>query len=272
MAVVTVNKRSYTVDSLYQWDIDQTLEIRGLSLPSIPAIHFSNTAMSAAIVRQATMDAAGVIRAEIPNSLLQKAYNINAYICLYSGNTFETKYKIQIPVKARTRPGDYTIEDTDGELYSFIELENQIANAVTLVDGAADTYNEAADKVIAECNGLVDECETRLDEYGTKVDGYEAQVQELIRVASGIVASELTLSAAWEGDGPYYQTVALDGVTANSKIDLQLSAEQLQALFTGGTTALSVENDNGALTVKALGAAPDTEMTIQCTITEVVTA
>ena len=36
MATVKVEKNSYTVEPLYQWDKDQTLEIYGLSLASIP--------------------------------------------------------------------------------------------------------------------------------------------------------------------------------------------------------------------------------------------
>lgn len=124
MAIVTVEKTRYTVDQLYQWDLNQVLEIRGLSLPSIPEIHFTNDAMDRAIVRQATMDAAGVITADVPNSLLQKPYKITAYVCIYEGETFQSLYSVVIPVKARNKPNDYTLEN-DPEVYSFNALENQ---------------------------------------------------------------------------------------------------------------------------------------------------
>ena len=109
MSIVTVTKNTYTVESLYQWDKDQVLKIRGLSLPAVPEIHFTNAAMDKAIVRQASMDAAGVITADIPNSLLQKPYKVKAYVCIYSGSTFETLYKVEIPVVARAMPADYTL-------------------------------------------------------------------------------------------------------------------------------------------------------------------
>ena len=128
MAVVTVEKNRYTVDKLYQWDINQTLQIYGLSLASIPEIHFTNSAMDGAIVRQAQMNGAGVITADIPNSLLQKPNKITAYVCVYAGDTFETLYTINIPVKARQKPNDYTIEDNDEEIYSFKELDNRTNN------------------------------------------------------------------------------------------------------------------------------------------------
>ena len=57
MAELIVNKGDrYTVDALFQWDINQTLEIHGLSLASDPEIHFSTEVLNGAIVRQATRD------------------------------------------------------------------------------------------------------------------------------------------------------------------------------------------------------------------------
>ena len=133
MAIVKVEKNTYTAEQLYQWDLNQELEIRGLSLASIPEVHFTNVAMSRAIVRQASMDAAGVVRVAVPNSLLQKPYKIVVYICTYAGATFETQYKLEISVKERTQPADYTLVD-DPEVYSFNALENQLLNALTRME------------------------------------------------------------------------------------------------------------------------------------------
>lgn len=141
MPIIKIEKNSYTADSLYQWDQDQDLVIYGLSLATIPEIHFTNDAMDKAIVKQATMDDAGVITVEIPNSLLQKPYSITVHVCLYSGDTFETCYTVKIPVIARKRPSDYTITDNDEEIYSFNALENKLNNTLKT---STDNYNEAA--------------------------------------------------------------------------------------------------------------------------------
>lgn len=170
MAIINVEKNTYKAESLYQWDVNQELKIYGLSLSSIPEIHFTNEAMTRAIVRQASMDSAGVITVNVPNSLLQKPYKIKAYVCIYSGNTFESLYKIEIPVKARTQPGDYTLVN-DEEVYSFNALENQIVNALSRLDketstatsalnAATVTYKEsktAYDNARAEVETAVDE-------------------------------------------------------------------------------------------------------------------
>ena len=81
----------------------------------------------------------------------------------------------------------------------------------------------------------------------------------------------ITLSATWQGTSPKYQTVTVTGasVTANSYIEIQPSPAQISALLSAGTRALTVENNGGTLTAYAIGAAPSTAMTVQCTVVEV---
>lgn len=113
MATVRIQKDRYVADAVYQWDKNQTLQIYGLSLASNPEIHFSNATLTEALVKNATMDAAGVISAEIPNVLLQKPHKITAHICVIEGETFRSLCKVEIPVKARPKPSDYTYEDDE---------------------------------------------------------------------------------------------------------------------------------------------------------------
>lgn len=82
--------------------------------------------------------------------------------------------------------------------------------------------------------------------------------------------SEITLLAtAWVGDdSPYSQVVTIDKATKNSMIDLQPSAEQL-VLFHDKDLAFVTENDDGVITVYAIGDRPTRDYTIQVTITEV---
>lgn len=157
MSNVIVKNNKYTVDPLYQWDLNQDLVIYGLSLPSIPEIHFTNDAMDRAIVRQSTMDDAGVITVRIPNSLLQKPYLIKAYVCRYVGETFESLYCIEIPVKKRSMPKDYTITDSDEEIYSFNRLENMLENAL---ERMRNEYEELYDQAIANATKEIGEKES----------------------------------------------------------------------------------------------------------------
>lgn len=150
MGLVIVTNGRYSIDDpLYQWDLNKVLEIRGLSLASVPEIHFTNSAMDRAIVRQARMDAAGVITVDVPNSLLQKPYKIKAYICIYRGASFETLYTLEIPVVARPQPNDYTISDNDHEIYSFNALENAVVNALAEMENIDGKASAAITKINA---------------------------------------------------------------------------------------------------------------------------
>lgn len=120
----------YVTDSLFQWDINQTLRVTGLNLTSAPEVHFSNANTGRAIPRQAKLEG-HVVTVDIPNSLLQDPLRISAHIGIYEGDTFKVVEEVQIPVMPRKRPEDYQIEDSDEELYSFKRLENAIANMVT---------------------------------------------------------------------------------------------------------------------------------------------
>ena len=128
MSIVKVTQNTYTVEPLHQWDVNQVLQVYGMSLAKAPEVHFTNAATSRAIVRQATMDAAGVITVSVPNSLLQKPYAITAHICGYTGTTFETFYKLAVPVRERAQPADYVLIN-DEEVYSFNSLENAVVNS-----------------------------------------------------------------------------------------------------------------------------------------------
>ena len=154
MSIAKLTNNTYTVEALHQWDRDQVLQVYGLALARVPEVHFSHQGMSRAIVRQARMDAAGVITVDVPNSLLQKPYTITAHICGYNGTTFETIYKLDIPVKARPQPADYTLQD-DPEVYSFNALENTVVNAQRDMKSAEATLKETNNTIDATVDGKV---------------------------------------------------------------------------------------------------------------------
>lgn len=79
------------------------------------------------------------------------------------------------------------------------------------------------------------------------------------------------LSDSWEGeDGGnlYKQVVTVEGVTANSQVDLTPSVEQLAVFYEKDITFVT-ENDDGVVTVYVIGQKPANDYTIQATITEV---
>ena len=89
--------------------------------------------------------------------------------------------------------------------------------------------------------------------------------------SSSIRVAEINLLAsAWVGDAsPYSQVVAIDGITEYSQVDLKPSVTQL-AIFHDKDLAFVTENEDGIVTVYALGDKPANDYIMQVSITEVV--
>ena len=77
------------------------------------------------------------------------------------------------------------------------------------------------------------------------------------------------LADKWVGSGNLYsQIVTIDGTTENSQVDLTPSVEQL-AIFYDKDLSFVTENEEGVITVYAIGQKPENDYTMQVTITEV---
>lgn len=87
---------------------------------------------------------------------------------------------------------------------------------------------------------------------------------------TGVKLTEITLYAGnWKGaTSPYSQVVAVEGVSVNSMVNLQPSVEQLE-IFHDKDLAFVAENEDGVVTVYAVGELPDGDYTMQATIMEV---
>ena len=86
---------------------------------------------------------------------------------------------------------------------------------------------------------------------------------------SGSIGEVTLLASAWVTEGTRYsQVVEIDGVTEYSQVDLKPSIEQLD-IFHDKDLAFVTENEDGVVTVYALGDKPTNDYTIQVTITEV---
>ena len=96
------------------------------------------------------------------------------------------------------------------------------------------------------------------------INGKKFQVKPVVP------ATSVTLRAsAWQGsNGEYYQVVSVDGVTTTTKVDLQLTDEQV-IIFKDKRVTFLTENDGGVVTIKAIGDKLTNDYTLQATVTEV---
>lgn len=109
------------------------------------------------------------------------------------------------------------------------------------------------------------------DDFRTLVSAIE-QVQELmVGVAQSI--GSLSIGTSWTGsESPYSQSITISGytVTANTRVDLAADANTIATLTEQGVKSLFVVNDNGALTLYAVGEKPTSSITVQAAVYETV--
>ena len=99
------------------------------------------------------------------------------------------------------------------------------------------------------------------------------ELSEMIGSGGGGVSARLTsvnlLASKWVGSSNLYsQVVSINGITEYSKVDLLPSVEQL-AIFYNKDVTFVTENEDGVVTVYAIGEKPTLDYTMQAQITEV---
>ena len=108
---------------------------------------------------------------------------------------------------------------------------------------------------------MPDDCNVQIDPTG---DAWG--LEDILSALNVRVVTIYLPASAWIGESsPYSQIVTVEGVAPNSKVDLQPSVEQLE-IFRQKDLAFVTENDNGTVTVYAIGDKPKNDYYIQATV------
>lgn len=190
------------------------------------------------------------------------------------------------------------VEDTDempierGQYTYKINLADLLNSASADITVIAAEYDDTASYAVGDyCtyDGLFYRCITAVTAEAwdaTKWDevtvGEELQdkastsdLATLQTTVGGITPHKASLTiayASWSGSDPYTQTITISGatITSNTKVDIQADSTALTQLVSDGVTAMFIENNNGTLTLYAIGAATTANITVQVTYYETV--
>ena len=172
----------------------------------------------------------GAVFAAVPNAWLQLSGQLHVYV----RTADQTEYHTTLFVAPRNKPDSYVYEETEILAYETLDARLKRLEGEGLAQAVADYLEK------------------------NPVTGS--------RLSIGVV--EL-LAEKWEGSAsPYSQVVTIPGVTPYSQVDLTPSVEQL-AIFHDKDLAFVTENDDGVVTVYAIGDKPLNDYTMQVTIKEV---
>ena len=169
---------SYTTDSVYQWDLNRRLAIRGLDYDSAPAIHFSNKKSTEALVVQSTIED-GVIYCDVPNILLQESYDIVGYVCECLDQELTTYETIRIPVKPRVKPADYAYSD-NVEILTYYSLMAEISSVKASTEKEVNSMNNQFNAVKAEIDSDLAKVENDLSKVEGEVATERARIDQLV--------------------------------------------------------------------------------------------
>ena len=125
-AIFNETIQAVTLTGLTQWDYGQKLYIKGLNLPEVIQVHFSNDRETEAIVRVGNKQGEHIV-VDIPNELLEKYYDITAWIYVVGENSGETIRVIYLKVDSRKKPQDFISHNPSAEdlLQDLIDKVNQ---------------------------------------------------------------------------------------------------------------------------------------------------
>lgn len=226
---------------LYQWDTGRYVQVTPKVGETVNEVHCYGENDSIAKNLLLTTQEGGVVRAQIPNDILQNNQKITICALMITEGCCRTTETRQEYVWSRARPDDYVYTETEVKSYAALRAE-----LLKLVEQGGATDEQIAKAV---------------EEY-LKENPVESG-------STAKIAYVTLLAEAWEGTGsPYSQIVNIDGATENSQVDLTPSVEQL-AIFYDKDLAFVTENYKGVVTVYAIGQKPQNDYTIQVTVTEV---
>lgn len=164
-----------------------------------------------------------------------------------------------------------TIEMIDGSKHSIEFVVPQGEVGPPGERGDPFTYE---DFTVEQLNALRGEQGKSAYQYAVE-GGYTGTEEEFARIFANIgsaarVAEVHLPAASWVASTSNYysQVVDIPGITENSQVDLTPSVEQLN-VFYDKDLAFVTENEDGVVTVYAIGQRPENDYTIQVTITEV---
>ena len=191
------------------------------------------------------------------------------------GNVKATKFKgdgseltnVPYPVTSVAgKTGAVTLAKGDvglGNVDNTSDANKPISNATQAA------LNDKQSKITA--NGIL-----KGDGTGTITAAEETEVQLVELTADSIGASpksrilNITLpTASWTGSGPYTQTVAISGGTANTKVDIMINDTVYQQMVDDQVGYLAIANNNGTFTATVSGGKPSADLSIQVECKEV---
>lgn len=217
MEITCYDKYGRVIEKIVQWDVGQSISIKGYDLTSYaPQIHFANANSEKALVVESVFSG-GLLSCQIPNSLARENLPIIMYIYDAVGETGKTNTIIKIPVTPRPMPDDVVYTDDVGVisltevLRQAREYMNNSLNYSTKAKGSEEKAKTSADAAkVSEMNAAKSESTASSSATQAAQSAKEAKAY----VGSPLVAN--TVSTMTDRTKVYVYTGSESGYTAGN--------------------------------------------------------
>jgi hypothetical protein len=186
---------------------------------------------------------------------------VSIYIYVYKGNTVNLTFYPMLNEGANALPFIPYVDVSTSKV-----VVNETETITPTEDGTVRvTSLYPTTTILCDTEGVTIDVE-----YNKDANKVIAELIDLIGSRGGSFVTDVNILASkWVGtSSPYSQVVTVEGATKRSQVDLTPSADQL-AIFHNKDLAFVTENNNGVITVYAIGQKPVNDYTIQATVTEV---
>lgn len=215
-----------------------------------------------------------ISHAEGYQSVASGGYGSHAegYLATASGNNAHAEgYNTVANSQSQHVQGQCNIIDTSGDAESRGKYAHIVGNGTSDTD-RSNAHTLDWDGLGWFASGVKVGGTGQDDENAKELATQEYVVEQILAMLAArkpkIATVELAADA-WVSEGNLHsQVVEIDGVTPNSQVDLTPSVEQL-VIFYEKDLGFVTENEDGVVTVYAIGQKPENDYTIQVTITEV---
>ena len=217
MEITCYDKYGRVIEKIVQWDVGQSISIKGYDLTSYaPQIHFANANSEKALVVESVFSG-GLLSCQVPNSLARENLPIIMYIYDAVGETGKTNTIIKIPVTPRPMPDDVVYTDDVGVisltevLRQAREYMNNSLNYSTKAKGSEEKAKTSADAAkVSEMNAAKSESTASSSATQAAQSAKEAKAY----VGSPLVAN--TVSTMTDRTKVYVYTGSESGYTAGN--------------------------------------------------------
>ena len=232
---------------VYQYNYGQILRIQGLNLPKVAEVHFSyNETYGDSVTRIAnTKD--GVTDVLIPDSFLENNdsktdYTVYAYIYLEDGTSGETVCKIDIPVKARSKP-EVPGTPEEPELFrETVKAVNAAADRAEQAEQNAKASATEASKYATSASESADTAEKTKEDALRKVGEKKQEAIEAVQEQEETSVGKITTHTDDEIQRIQNQTVESKGELKQTIADAGVSKEELEhSIETAGTSKTALD-------------------------------